>query len=71
MNQDIRTYLRKTCTIVPQPYNPNLRNISRIIAEWEDDASCMEVLKEYLALCGVPVREGEAAQGGSGLSGGT
>lgn len=57
MNQEIRAYLKRTYTIIPQPYSTNLRNIAKFIETRESDAACIEVLKEYLCLCGVPVKE--------------
>ena len=39
----------------PQPANPHLRNIARIIAARQSDRECVETLTEYLLLNGISV----------------
>lgn len=58
MNRDFLAKLMRTYDIngfTPQPANPHLRNIARIIAARQSDRECVETLTEYLLLNGIPV----------------
>lgn len=58
MNQEFLAELFGTYGIsgfTPQPANPHLRNIARIIDGRRSDRACVETVTKYLLLNGIPV----------------
>ncbi len=58
MNNELLTKLMQTYGLsgfTPQPANPHLRNIAKMIDARRSDRECVETLTEYLLLNGIPV----------------
>ncbi len=58
MNNELLIKLMQTYGLsgfTPQPANPRLRNIAKMIDARRSDRECVETLTEYLLLNGIPV----------------